>query len=88
MLNLSIIRNGPDITRRLQEVLERTADLRPLLLEIGQDLQESTQDRFRTLQDPDGIEWQANSDLVIERKGHDIPLTGKTLMCSIRLIIN
>jgi hypothetical protein len=55
MLNLSIIRNGPDITRRLQEILARTADLRPLLLEIGQDLQESTQERFRTLQDPDAI---------------------------------
>ncbi len=78
MLNLSIIRNTGQITRRLQEVLDRTEDLRPLLLDIGEDLALSTKQRFTTLKDPDGFEWQANSELVIQRKGHDIPLTGKT----------
>lgn len=80
MLNLSIIRNTGQITQRLQEVLNRTEDLRPLLLEIGEDLELSTKQRFSTLKDPDGFEWQANSALVIERKGHDKPLTGKTGM--------
>lgn len=80
MLNLSIIRNTRQITQRLQEVLNRTEDLRPLLLEIGEDLALSTKQRFTTLKNPDGFEWQANSALVIERKGHDIPLTGKTGM--------
>lgn len=78
MLNLSIIRNSQQISQRLQEVLDRTEDLRPLLLEIGEDLKLSTQQRFSTLKDPDGHEWQENSALVIQRKGHDIPLTGKT----------
>lgn len=80
MLNLSIVRNTGQITQRLQEVLDRTEDLRPLLLEIGEDLALSTKQRFTTLKDPDGFEWQENSALVIERKGHDIPLTGKTGM--------
>ncbi len=80
MLNLSVVRNTAQITRRLQEVLDRTADLRPLLLEIGEDLTESAKQRFSTLTDPDGFGWQENSELVIARKGHDIPLTGKTHM--------
>lgn len=80
MLNLSVVRNTRQITQRIQDVLDKIADLRPLLLEIGEDLQESTKKRFDTLEDPDGFGWQENSELVIARKGHDIPLTGKTHM--------
>jgi phage virion morphogenesis protein len=72
--------NTREITQRLQEILDRTADLRTLLVEIGQDEQESTKQRFSTLTAPDGTEWQANSPLVIERKGFNRPLTGKTGM--------
>lgn len=67
MLNLSIIRNSRQITQRIKEVLDRTVDLRPLLLEIGEDMEKSTKVRFRTLQNSDGIGWQANSALWLIR---------------------
>ena len=56
------------------------ADLSTLLDEIGEYEQESTERRFSTLTAPDGTEWQANSSLVIERKGNNRPLTEKTGM--------
>jgi phage virion morphogenesis protein len=75
---LEIWGNTQEITQRLQEILGRSEDLRPLLLEIGEDETVSTKHRFDTLTAPDGTAWQANSTLVIERKGHNRPLTGKT----------
>ena len=64
-----------DTFRRL---LQRVSDLRPVLLSIGEELTESTKQRFRTQQEPDGTPWKPNSWRTVVWKGHSIQLTGKT----------
>ncbi|MBX3654169.1 MAG: phage virion morphogenesis protein [Ramlibacter sp.] len=45
----------------LQAVLDRAQDLRPVLEEIGQDMVESTHQRFVSTTGPDGDAWAPNS---------------------------
>jgi phage virion morphogenesis protein len=62
----------------LQNLLNTTGNLRPTLLEIGETLTESTKQRFGSKTGPDGQAWAGNSEITIERKGRDQPLTGET----------
>jgi len=71
-LDLSEVYDG------LSRLHELTNNLSPVLLVIGEDLVESTKRRFETETDPAGYEWVGNSQLTIERKGFDKPLTGET----------
>ena len=57
-------RSGLDYLRGL---VERGKNLRPVLLEIGEDLSEVTKQRFATATDPDGQAWAQNSALTLAR---------------------
>lgn len=49
----------------LDGMLERAEDLRPALLEIGEDLVESQRQRFATATTPEGVPWAPNSPVTI-----------------------
>jgi len=65
----------PDTLNRLQH---RITNLRPLLLEIGEDELDATKIRFQTTKDPDGNFWQANSAVTLANKSGNTPLTGNS----------
>lgn len=86
-----------DLTNRtgldyLNGVMRRAQDMRPVLLEIGEDLAESTKRRFASTTAPDGSAWAPNSPVTLanygarfaSKKGHakklasKKPLTGET----------
>jgi phage virion morphogenesis protein len=67
-----------EIRRALQNLIETTGDLDPVLREIGEILVESTKDRFSSLTGPDGDRWAANSPVTLQRKSGSRPLTGET----------
>lgn len=53
MLEISISGMG-EIIAKLPQIQQRGGNLRPLMLEIGEDLTESTKQRFITTTAPDG----------------------------------
>lgn len=65
------------VESHLQELQRRTQNLRPLLLEIGEDITESTKQRFVTTTDPDGNQWVKNSQVTLDRKSGSRPLTNE-----------
>ena len=69
-------------TRRVEEAFAllkaRCADTTPARPELGEYLIESTKDRFRRKEAPDGTPWAPNSPLTIERKGRDDALVGES----------
>ena len=68
-----------EILRALQNLINRTGNIRPALREIGDALVESTHKRFGTTTAPDGTQWELNSVLsTLLYKDHDRPLTGET----------
>lgn len=68
------------IVEALLKLQESGSNLRPALLQIGELLQDSTQQRFSTATAPDGQKWAANTIMTIDRKGSSQPLTdGGTL---------
>ncbi len=62
----------------LTKLQQTSHDLSPALKEIGEDLAESTQERFEDSQGPDGKRWQANSEITARRKSGNKPLIGET----------
>lgn len=50
-----------DAKKELQRVAQAGANMRPLYLSIGEQLTNSTQERFRTSTAPDGSQWQQNA---------------------------
>lgn len=66
-----------EILAALRQLQQATGNLRPALLKIGENLKESTKKRFQNYTGPDGVMWQANSDVTYERKADrsGIPLT-------------
>jgi phage virion morphogenesis protein len=58
-------------------MLQRSGNLRPLLLEIGEDLVDATHQSFYTATSPDGTPWKDNSDVTLARKTSTTPLTDK-----------
>lgn len=65
-----------DVTRMLQRLIDAGINPRPALLEIGEELVDSTKKRFETASGPDGTPWARNAPSTIKRKGRDQPLTG------------
>ena len=51
----------------LHGLLERAQDMRPVLMEIGEDMAESTKQRFSSTSAPDGTAWAPNSALTLAR---------------------
>ena len=51
----------------LQGMLKRAGNMRPVLMEIGEDMAESTKLRFATANSPDGTAWAPNSALTLAR---------------------
>lgn len=73
-----------EVTRMLQRLIDSGNNPRPALLEIGEELVDSTKGRFESQSGPDGTPWARNSESTIKRKGRDQPLTdGGTLMSQI-----
>jgi phage virion morphogenesis protein len=66
MLTIEITGNGAEYLRGL---IERVEDLRPALLEVGEELTESTKKRFGTATAPDGTPWAPNSAVTLMRYG-------------------
>jgi len=75
---IDIIYDDAEVMAALQNLLNHTGNIRPALLKIGEKIVESTKHRFETMTAPDGSQWAANSEVTIDRKGHDRPLTGET----------
>lgn len=66
-----------EVRRMLQRLIDAGINPRPALLEIGEELVDSTQKRFESESGPDGVPWVRNSELTKSRKGdRDQPLTG------------
>lgn len=81
MIKIQIEIDDSKVTQMLQRLIDAGQNPRPALLEVGEDLTESTKRRFETQTAPDGSRWERNSPVTIKRKGRDQPLTGRgTLM--------
>jgi phage virion morphogenesis protein len=81
MIKIQIEIDDRAVTQMLQRLIDAAQNPRPALLEVGEDLVESTKRRFETQTAPDGSRWERNSPVTIKRKGRDQPLTGRgTLM--------
>lgn len=65
-----------EIRRVLQRLIDAGINPRPALLEIGEELVDSTKKRFGSQSGPDGVPWKRNAPSTIKRKGRDQPLTG------------
>lgn len=50
-----------EVTQALAALAERTANLKPLLQEVGEDIMERAKQRFGTSTGPDGQRWQPNA---------------------------
>ena len=57
-------RSGLDYTHGF---LDRAKNMKPVLLEIGQDMTESSTRRFETATAPDGSAWAPNSEVTLAR---------------------
>jgi phage virion morphogenesis protein len=76
--------NDDDGLAALRKLQKAAGNLSPALKEIGEDLQESTKQRFVSLSGPDGQAWPENSPVTLERKRGLRPLTDEgTLMDTI-----
>ncbi len=82
MINIEF--DDSKITKALQELQQATGNLSPANREIGEQLSESTKQRFSSGTGPDGQKWADNSQVTIERKGRNKPLVDSgTLMAEI-----
>ncbi len=56
-----------EVMEALKQLQAKIGDLSPVLREIGEDLVESTKQRFADSRGPDGTVWPANSPVTIAR---------------------
>lgn len=81
MAGVHITIDDSAVTHALRRLMARTDDLRPLMLEIGEELTESAKARFDTQRDPDGSAWEPLSARYVSSKrkrksrGRDLILT-------------
>jgi len=76
--------DGDRVLAVLQRLERSCLDMSPALRAIGEDLVESTKQRFVAGAGPDGTPWPDNSAVTIERKGRNQPLVDEgSLMASI-----
>jgi phage virion morphogenesis protein len=59
----------------LDQIVRNMGSLRPALMEIGEHLQGSVEERFRTETDPEGQPWEPLSPLTLANKRNDKILT-------------
>lgn len=71
--------NSQAIINSLRQLKNSLGDLRQPFSEIGEELVDSTKNRFVTHTAPDGSQWDNNSPVTIFLKGANNPLTGETL---------
>lgn len=78
MIEFSI--DNSRVLAKFNKLLQKTGDLSPALREIGEDLTESTKQRFSSATAPDGTAWAPNKPSTLEHKHGSRPLTdGGTL---------
>ena len=70
MLKINLLTD--DVQRALKNLAGRVSDLRPALKAIGEDLANSTQQRFADSKAPDGTPWEPNSPATIARHVHGV----------------
>lgn len=72
---IDIYIDDPEILDGLQRLRDRSANLSPALLKIGEKLKESSQQRFSSMTAPDGTQWATNKPSTLEHKHGSRPLT-------------
>jgi phage virion morphogenesis protein len=70
--------NDDEILKDLRNLQNSAGNLRLALGDIGDELTESTQQRFESKTGPDGQHWADNRAVTIARKGVNQPLTGES----------
>ena len=75
-MRIQVDYDDKEVTRMLRRLIDAGINPRPALLEIGEELVDSTKKRFETQAGPDGTPWARNKPSTIKRKGRDQPLTG------------
>lgn len=67
MTMITIEIDDREVLAVFHELARRVDDLSPALKAIGEDMAESTKQRFATSRGPDGQTWPANSDVTLQR---------------------
>jgi len=73
-MRIQVDYDDTEVTRMLQRLIDAGGNPRPALLEIGEELVDSTKARFNPGTGPDGVPWARNSEETIRSKGRDKPL--------------
>ena len=60
--------NDRDARRAFNALLRAGQDLTPIMIDIGEELINSTRERFNTEEDPDGAPWTPLSEISRSRK--------------------
>lgn len=68
MAGVRIAVDDSAVTTALRRLMQRTSNLRPLMLEIGEELEESTKERFASQTSPDGAPWAPLSSRYVSSK--------------------
>lgn len=66
------------VERAIQDLLNKGEDLTAPMKSIGEEMINSTQQRFRDKEAPDGSPWADNSPVTEKRKGHGRVLEGES----------
>jgi phage virion morphogenesis protein len=66
-MSINVKYTDKQVQERLSEIIGRAKNMRPAFLEIGEDLVESTKQRFSRGAAPDGTPWAANSPVTVAR---------------------
>ncbi|HEY0200650.1 MAG TPA: phage virion morphogenesis protein [Burkholderiaceae bacterium] len=66
---LTIELNNRSALDAIQALIQRASDMRPVLAEIGEDMAETTKQRFSSATAPDGTAWAPNSAVTLARYG-------------------
>ena len=83
---ITITLEADDVLAALRRIEASGARLRPALAEIGEDLIESTKQRFASGTAPDDSSWAENQPSTIARKGHAKPLIGESRSLSTLIV--
>lgn len=78
MAGITITLDDSQFSRWLHTALRSLNNPADALMEIGEVLTQSTQNRFGTKKTPDGSGWAPNSPVTIAIKGHGSQLRGKS----------
>ena len=71
-MKLEVELDTTDVRQAFNRLLKSTRDTGPLMKNIGEKLLNSTRDRFRNEQDPDGKAWEPLSEVTKGRKKKNV----------------